>query len=278
MKISDQNKQTTDKYIEILQNRRYSRNTIKNYKTALKAINKHLADKKLHQDIIRNDIISFLATQNNYADTTFNARLSALRTFYNYLQDIGEIDRQPITMQMYKRLEWKEPKALSEMEKERFIELNEKNGRSMQALGVRLMLATGIRLSELANLDVKNDIEIRNNKAFVHIRKSKNKFPRIVPVFSNSLTQELIALKKLYFDIKAYPLPIQRYSYQYITNKYEKMYGYRITTHQLRYTFATERFEAGMDLNTIRMLMGHRTITMTLQYIADRIDIYNLIS
>ena len=278
MKISDQNKQTTDKYIEILQNRRYSRNTIKNYKTALKAINKHLADKKLHQDIIRNDIISFLDTQNNYADTTFNARLSALRTFYNYLLDIQEINRQPISITMFKRLEWKEPEALSATEKERFIELNEKNGRSMQALGVRLMLATGIRLSELVNLDVKKDIEIRDLKGYVHIRKSKNKYPRIVPIFDNSVTLDLIELKKLYFDIESYPIPIQKYSYQYITKLHEKTYGYKITSHQLRYTFATERFEAGMDLNTIRMLMGHRTITMTLQYIANRIDIYNLIA
>ena len=278
MKISDQNKQTTDKYIEILQNRRYSRNTIKNYKTALKAINKHLADKKLHQDIIRNDIISFLATQNDYADTTFNARLSALRTFYNYLQDIGVIDRQPITIKMFKRLEWKEPEALSATEKEQFIELCEKRGRSLQALGARLMLATGIRLSELAKIDLMKDIEIRNNKGFVHIRKSKNKFPRIVPIFDNSVTEEIIELKKMYFDIKDYPLPIQSYSYQYITKLYEKTYGYKITSHQLRYTFATERFEDGMDLNTIRMLMGHRTITMTLQYIANRIDIYNLIA
>ena len=278
MKISDQNKQTTDKYIEILQNRRYSRNTIKNYKTALKAINKHLADKKLHQDIIRNDIISFLDTQNNYADTTFNARLSALRTFYNYLQDIGEIDRQPITIQMFKRLEWKEPEALSEDEKKAYIEICEKRGRSLQALGARLMLATGIRLSELNNIDLKKDIEIRDLKGYVHIRKSKNKYPRIVPIFDNSVTLDLIELKKLYFDIKSYPLPIKRYSYQQIGQLYEKEYGYRITTHQLRYTFATERFEEGLDLNTIRLLMGHRTITMTLQYIANRIDIYNLIA
>ena len=270
------NKILVDEYLEILIKRKYSKNTIRNYKTTLYAINKHLGDTKRHDDIIRTDIIRFLETQENYADSTFNTRLSAIRSFYEYLIDINSISKQPISIQMFKRLEWEEPEALSKLEQKQYIEVCER-GRSLQALGVRLMLATGIRLSELCNLDLKKDIEIKDGKGYVNVRKSKNKFPRIVPIFDDAVTQEIKELKKLYFDIKSYPLGIQRYSYKHLNDIYQEKYGYRITSHQLRYTFATERFESGMDLNTIRMLMGHRTITMTLQYIANRLDIYNLI-
>lgn len=276
MKIKEYNKNLVNEYLNLLTQRRYSYNTIRNYKTALYAINYYLEDTKKHDDVIRTDIIRFLETQENYADSTFNTRLSAIRSFYEYLIDINSISRQPISIQMFKRLEWVEPEALTEIEQKQYIEVCER-GRNLQAFGVRLMLATGLRLSELCNLDLKKDIEIREGKGYVNVRKSKNKFPRIVPIFDDAVTQEIKELKKLYFDIKSYPLEIQRYSYKYLNDIFEKEYGYRITSHQLRYTFATERFEGGMDLNTIRMLMGHRTITMTLQYIANRIDIYNLI-
>lgn len=270
------NKLLVDEYLEILIKRKYSKNTIRNYKTALYTINDYLGDTKKHDNIIRTDIIRFLETQSNYADTTYNTRLSAIRSFYNHLIDIEVIAKQPISMQMYRRLEWSEPKALTKLEQKQYIEVCER-GRNLQAFGVRLMLATGLRLSELCNLDLKKDIEIREGKGYVNVRKSKNKFPRIVPIFDDAVTQEIKELKKLYFDIKSYPLPIERYSYKHLNDIYQEKYGYRITSHQLRYTFATERFESRMDLNTIRMLMGHRTITMTLQYIANRLDIYNLI-
>ena len=277
MEIREFNKYLVDEYISSLTNRKYSKNTIRNYKTTLYAINNYLGDTKKHDDIIRTDIIRFLETQENYADTTYNTRLSAIRSFYNHLIDIEVIAKQPISMQMYRRLEWSEPEALSKIEQKQYIEVCER-GRNLQAFGVRLMLATGLRLSELCNLDLKKDIEIREGRGYINVRKSKNKFPRIIPIFNNEVTQEIEELKKLYFEINSYPLPIERYSYKHLNDIYQEKYGYRITSHQLRYTFATERFEAGMDLNTIRMLMGHRTITMTLQYIANRIDIYNLIS
>ena len=277
MEVKTKNEELTSDFINTLKIRKYATNTIRNYETTYLQINDFFKNDILHTDARQNDIINFSKTIADYKSTTFNSKLSALSSFYNHLQDLDLIANNPVKKQMFRRLEYKEPMALDAEEIEKYFEIIENHSILDQLIGAKILLATGIRLSELIRLDLYQDIEFRNKKAFLHIRESKSKYPRTVPVFDNILYYELVKIRERYFDVASYRLDLNRNSFLHTTQKYYETYGYRITPHMLRHTFATRRYEEGLDLNTIRLLLGHRTINMTLLYIANRLDIYNLI-
>lgn len=277
MEVKTKNEELTSDFINALKIRKYASNTIRNYETTYLQINDFFKNDILHTDAKQSDIINFSKTIANYKSTTFNSKLSALSSFYNYLQDLDLIVKSPVKKQMFRRLEYKEPIALEDDEIQKYFEIIENHSILDQLIGAKILLATGIRLSELIRLDLYQDIEFRNKKAFLHIRESKSKYPRTVPVFDNILYFDLLKIRERYYDIGSYKLDINKNSFLHTTQKYYETYGYRITPHMLRHTFATRRYEEGLDLNTIRLLLGHRTINMTLLYIANRLDIYNLI-
>ena len=277
MEVKEKNKKLTLDFINTLKIRKYASNTIRNYETTYLQINNYFKNDILHTDAKQIDIINFSKTIANYKSTTFNSKLSALSSFYNHLQDLDLIANNPVKKQMFRRLEYKEPVALDDDEIDKYFEIIEYHSILDQLIGAKILLATGIRLNELIRLDLYQDIEFRNNKAFLHIRESKSKYPRTVPVFDNILYYDLVKIRERYFDIGSYKLDINKNSFLHTTQKFYETYGYRITPHMLRHTFATRRYEEGLDLNTIRLLLGHRTINMTLLYIANRLDIYNLI-
>lgn len=277
MEVKNKNKQLTDEFINTLKIRDYSSNTIRNYKTTYLQLNNYFEDEISHIEVKQIDIINFSKTIANYKSTTFNSKLSALSSFYNYLMDLDLLQNNPVKKQMFRRLEYKEPIALDDSEIEKYFEIIQNHSILDQLIGAKILLATGIRLSELIRLDLYQDIEFRNKNAFLHIRESKSKYPRTVPVFDKNLYYDLVKIRERYYDIKSYKLDLNRNSFLHTTQKYYETYGYRISPHMLRHTFATKRYEEGLDLNTIRLLLGHRTINMTLLYIANRLDIYNLI-
>jgi len=134
-----------------------------------------------------------------------------------------------------------------------------------------LIYSAGLRISEVHNLE-QRDIDMQ--RMTIHIRQSKYKKDRIVPL-SNYMKKGLLDYYsqvcpiKYVFNGKATGSPFSKRAIQYIFR--ETLQRARIqkpaNVHTLRHSYATHLLEQGVDILTIRDLLGHEDITTTMKYL-----------
>ena len=134
-----------------------------------------------------------------------------------------------------------------------------------------LMYATGLRVSEACNL-LPGDID--SKRMVIRVRQGKGKKDRYVP-----LSQKLLGTLRNYwkaarpktwlFEGSQAGQPIRKGMVQIWCVQARQKAGLPklVTTHTLRHSFATHLLEAGTDLRTIQMLLGHCTLSTTAIYL-----------
>jgi integrase len=139
-------------------------------------------------------------------------------------------------------------------------------------------LHTGMRRGEILNL-LWTDVDFKNDN--VHVRESKNGEGRFIPI-SVELRRNLQSLPSRFLGGYVFPsyLPRrdrkethavgQQHPYIDLKNSFSsalKKAGISdFRFHDLRHTFASTMVMSGADLNTVRELLGHKSIKMTLRY------------
>lgn len=138
---------------------------------------------------------------------------------------------------------------------------------------VVMALNTGMRKSEILNLKWDN---LDMNNGFVLLDVTKNGERREIPINATLRT----TLEELYRGTEKRPrrIDVPFVFYDYITgNHFENVHRSFVSAckranirdfrfHDLRHTFASQLVMAGIDLTTIKELLGHKTLTMTLRY------------
>ncbi|MEM4647883.1 MAG: tyrosine-type recombinase/integrase [Candidatus Pacearchaeota archaeon] len=131
---------------------------------------------------------------------------------------------------------------------------------------IKMLYYTGMRVSELINLKI-NDIDIEKGEAI--IKGKGNKQRRIF--LPSKLQQELkewISERKDWIYLFSEKKPLTARNIQKILNKLVKSLGLKkkVTPHKLRHSYATHLLEAGVDIRTIQVLLGHSRIDTTQIY------------
>ncbi len=138
---------------------------------------------------------------------------------------------------------------------------------------LELLFATGIRVSELCNLKMKN---IGSNFSHIIVQGKGDK-ERVIQI-CNKETQLILKeyltnfkkeiLKTGYFFINRLGNSISDQSVRFMIRKYSTIAGIKknITPHTFQHTFATLLLEAGVDLTYIQHLLGHSSIMTTQIY------------
>jgi len=134
-----------------------------------------------------------------------------------------------------------------------------------------LMYATGLRISEALNL-LPGDID--SMRMVIRVRQGKGKKDRYVPL-SAGLLDSLRAYWKTYrpetwmFPGMISGQPLNRSSVERLCPPLRKKAGIKkpVTPHTMRHSFATHLLEAGTDLRTIQILLGHRSLNTTAIYL-----------
>lgn len=209
-------------------------------------------------------------------DRTIARKLVSIRTFFDYLMMSKVIEINPCEKIESPKLKKYLPNTLSIEEVDLLldIELNKPNDYRNKAM-LELMFATGLRVSEITELDI-NSIDFNDN----YVRCfGKGKKERIVPMsdYTCDLLKEYIEvyrpllLKGYLTDkvfISSYGKPITRQSIFKIIKKLadEKGIKKEISPHTLRHTFATVLLENGADLRSIGEMLGHENIKTTQIY------------
>ena len=134
-----------------------------------------------------------------------------------------------------------------------------------------VVYGTGLRISEALNLKV---YDIDRDRMTLHIRKTKNKHERYVPLSQTILQALTDYWRTCHFDDYVFQgakptKPLSTTSVAKIFNNAKKIAGIKKDggIHVLRHSFATHSLEAGADLITIKRLLGHRSIHSTVRYL-----------
>jgi integrase/recombinase XerC len=217
---------------------------------------------------------------------TVNRKISSLRAFYRYLIRAGKTKNNPAGIVQTAKTEKYIPTFLSV--DEIFDLLNVQSDGSLLNLRNMAMLelfySSGLRLSELAGLDVM-DLDL--NQSLVKVR-GKGRKERIVPIGEPARK----AIRK-YLEITAeqreraggdkFKNPLflnvrgKRITGRSIARIVDEVtsksgIGRKISPHALRHSFATHLLNAGADLRSIQELLGHASLSTTQKYTAVNIN------
>lgn len=270
------------KFIEYLEYEKgYSKKTIISYEKDLELFNKYLKEnnikeiKNIEYNVIRK-YLSYLH-DNKYESTSVSRKISALRSFFKYNIKEKVITNNPMTLISNPKKEKKLPKYLNYEEIEKLlnsIEIDTKEG-IQERLIIELLYSTGIRVSELVNIKIK-DIKIKENQINILGKGNKErivlfgeKAKEIIKIYLNAYKDEFTG------NISNQYLLINKKGKQLTTNKIELIVKdvlkksalkLNISPHTLRHTFATHMLDSGADLKSVQELLGHENLKTTAIY------------
>jgi integrase/recombinase XerC len=215
-----------------------------------------------------------------YRRTSIARKLSAVRSFFSFLEKRGLIKHNPSADVSAPKLGKYIPTYLPVDEMFRLLERPD----TARPLGKRdraileVLYSCGIRVSELSGLDVGG---VDSKQRLVRVLGKGNK-ERIVPIgrealkaLDDYLEATLPLRKKTYADARKGPLFMNARGGRLTTRsvgKLVKKYGREgslaldISPHALRHTFATHLLDGGADLRAVQELLGHVSLSTTQKY------------
>jgi integrase/recombinase XerC len=217
--------------------------------------------------------------EKQYARNTVARKISALRSFYRFLNREKIMDHNPFALASLPKKAKLLPQFLYTEELEKLFKVSDLEtplGQRNQAI-LELLYGTGIRVSEACKVQLK-DIDLNMEAVLV---KGKGKKERYVPIgsFAKEALEKYITdgrmelLEKtehksdsLFLNYKGEPLSSR--SVREVLNKLieESALTIHISPHVLRHTFATHMLNEGADLRAVQEILGHASLTSTQVY------------
>lgn len=211
------------------------------------------------------------------SSATVSRTLASLKNFYAYVVSSGFMEESPVSSDIrVERGEKKLPQILTGQEVELLLSqpacVDPKGFRDKAMLEV--MYATGIRVSELIELDI-TDV----NLDLGIIKCAGAKKTRMIPLYPAALKALSVYLKDVREAMLAEPgemalfvnvggARMSRQGFWKILKHYQQTAHIEkdITPHTLRHSFAVHLLENGADLGSVQELMGHSDISSTQLY------------
>jgi integrase/recombinase XerD len=227
----------------------------------------------------REDLLAILAAemQHGKSPRSLSRYLSAYRQFYRWLLREGKIASDPVALIESPKTGRGLPKALTEEQVEALLKAPD----TSTVLGLRdramleLMYATGLRVSELVNLELSS---INLNQGVVRVIGKGNK-ERLVPIGDEAhecLRNYLVSgrpglLQGAQTDsvfVTSRKAGMTRQAFWYMVGRYAVQCGIsrKLSPHMLRHSFATHLLNHGADLRVVQLLLGHSDLSTTQIY------------
>lgn len=270
-------------YTEHLKENNKSANTIKSY---CKDVNLFFRYYNLNNSInnsintlptiTREQIIqykNYLLNEKNIDAKSINRALSSLKSYNEFLVEKKYQNEVVILFQDYCKIQKQltSPTNTNIKEVIKFMEKIKKNEPVRNYYIVRLILNTGLRISEILNIELSNiNLKKKNLKIVGKGAKQRN-----IPLNDNAIEIIKLAIE----DRKKYnyAFNVLNSPYLFLSNKNEKLqnctinrifnkYSNKITPHSLRHMFATDYLENGGDLRSLQMILGHGNLSTTAIY------------
>lgn len=274
-------KQELSDFIQYLKEvKRTSENTVISYERDLKKLERYLSAQGITYvtQITATSLNSYILylEKEGMKPATISRSIASMKAFFQYLQKNGILEQDLTEELKAPRIEKKVPEILSLEEVEQL--LNQTKGSTPKELRdsamLELLYATGIRVSELINLQIQ-DINLQME----YIKCKDSHKERIVPF--GSVAKEAVSKylaegrKELVKEAEnpwlftnCFGQPMSRQGFWKLIKAYGKKAGIRheITPHTLRHSFAAHLVNNGADLHAVQEMMGHSDVSTTQIY------------
>ena len=274
------NLQSHTEYLE--KEKKYSPLTVKAYYNDIVSFQEFLNEvhdgcnlEQVNYPIIRSWIVQL--SDSEMAPSSINRKMASLKSFYKFLLKTKQIEVNPFV----KHKSLKTPKQVqipfSEKEINQLFEtqfLEDDFDGIRNRLVVELFYATGMRRAELINLEV-NAVDFFRKTIKVLGKRNKE---RIVPLLPSTVEIVTLYLSKRK-EIENISTP-EKLILTKKGNKISETFVYRLindyfstvsekvkkSPHVLRHSFATHLLNNGADLNSVKELLGHASLSSTQIY------------
>lgn len=260
-----------------------AKNTQLAYMRDLRLLMKSLqlkADEELLQ-VSRQQLIAYLVRlkQEGRAASTVARKLASIKAFYRFLTAERYIRRNPAEVLEAASRGLHLPKVLSVQEIERLLDepnLGTLDGYRDKTM-LELLYATGMRVSELVNVPMKN-VDMKMQYVIVMGKGSKERMLPLGRTALHYLEHYLSVVRPQLLHgkpdaaaelfVTGWGGPMTRERFYEIIVAYGKSAGIskRVTPHMLRHSFATHLLNNGTDLRIVQELLGHADISTTQIY------------
>lgn len=230
-------------------------------------------------EVVYSQIRSWIVTliENNISNTTVNRKISSLKSYYKFLLKVKQIQVNPLLKHKSLKTAKKIQIPFSEKELQDVFECNsyanDFEGIRNQ-LVIELFYTTGMRRAEMIHLQMAH---VNLSQKTIKVIGKRNK-ERIIPLLD--CTIELIALYKEQRNSLALIQHNELLLLSKSGNKMSESFVYRLikayfstvsqktkkSPHVLRHSFATHLLNNGADLNSVKELLGHASLSSTQIY------------
>lgn len=263
-----------NKYLDyLLYEKNLSKNTLVSYKEDIKDLYNY---QKNYLTLKDRDIWQYLNTLNNLSRRSLAHHITVLKSFYGFLESESIINTNPCAKLTMPKLEAKLPEYLTVPEVKKLLDINLKKPKDYRNKAMlELMIATGLRVSELVNLQVSN---IDFSDCFVRVL-GKGRKERIVPIDDEALYYTKLYLEYYrnsllknndseYLFISSYGKRITRQAFFKIIKDECQKKGIKktVSPHTLRHSFASILLKNGANIRVIQELLGHEDLKTTQIY------------
>ena len=251
----------------------FSINTITAYLKDINDFQNFLIDngtkisKEINYSFVRQWIV--VLSEKKYSKISINRKIASLKSYFNFLVNIGKINTSPLKGHKNLKSSSKIVIPFSEDEMDKvFDNFESSNINNRDKLIIEIFYSTGIRREELINIKIKN---ISFERKVIKVVGKRNK-ERMIPMLPNLSSNILNYIDEkdpkiyLFESSKSKKLSISTI-YRIVTKYFRSVSSkVRISPHVLRHTFATHMLNKGADINTIKEILGHASLSSTQIY------------
>ena len=263
--------------------RHVSPNTICAYRQDLAEFQSYIGGSRIVRTLGASDVLNYrnaLTSIRNLAPATIKRRVACIRTMFAWLVRRGVLETSPfaktdLRIHVPARL----PRCLDPRDLRCLLRHRRRCGPDI-ALAVALLLATGMRVGELAALRI-DDIDADTGRLRILGKGSRERTVFVINSQLRSELQKYLSVRhaganvhgaSLLADDRGRALTTARI--RFLIAHVARASGIRrhVTPHMLRHTAATMLLESGTDVRFVQRLLGHRSIVTTQIYthVSDR--------
>ena len=253
--------------------KKFSANTIAAYLRDINDFQKFLNDngtkisKEINYSFLRQWIV--VLSEKKYSKISINRKIASLKSYFDYLVKIEVINTSPLKGHKNLKSSSKIVIPFSEEEMNKVFEnLESSDMKNRDKLIIEIFYSTGIRRDELINIKL---IDILFDSRVIKVIGKRNK-QRMIPMLPNLSSNILDYINsndpKIYLFESKKSKKLSTSTIYRIINKYFKSVSskVKISPHVLRHTFATHMLNNGADINTIKEILGHASLSSTQIY------------